>query len=143
MFFPSFWFFCYILLHGIYVSFPLFSSSPFSCEFFSFLHMFSTINIFHSCMWPSQIDVTITIIVSNECFCDNCIVPSNWSNPLFNVTILIFSLNVWKHTINNYSFTFFSNVYLYYFPHFSLLSMLRIKDRDSLNCANRLLGVPL
>jgi hypothetical protein len=52
-------------------------------------------------------------------------------------------LNVWKHTINNYSFTFFSNVYLYYFPHFSLLSMLRIKDRDSLNCANRLLGVPL
>jgi hypothetical protein len=126
-----------------FILFSLFSSSPFSCEFYDFLHMFSIRIIFHSHMWPSQIDFTISIIVSNECLWDNCIVPSNRNNPMFNITLLKFSLNVWKHTIKNYSFTFFSNVYLYCFPHFLLLLVLRIKDQESLNCAKRLLGVAL
>jgi hypothetical protein len=69
--------FHYIFLHGISIFLPHFSSYPFSCEFFVFLHMLSTKNIFHSRMWPCQIDVTIIIIVSNECLWDNYIVPSN------------------------------------------------------------------
>jgi hypothetical protein len=100
-------------------------------------------NIFHPHMWPYQIYVTITIIVSSECLWDNCIVPSNWKNPMFSVMFPKFGLNVWKHMINNFSFTFFSNLYLNCLPHFSLLSMLRVEDQESLNYANRLQGVPL
>jgi hypothetical protein len=144
---------CYIFLLGIYVFFRLFSSSPFHVnslfsyiffhyKYFSFF-ILSTRNIFHSHMWPYQIYVTITIIVFIECLSDNCIVPSNWKNPLVSVTFPKFGLNVWKQMINNFNITFFLNLYLNCFPHFSLLLVLIIEDQKSLNYANRLLGVPL
>ncbi len=146
----SFWFLCYIFLNGIYVFLCLLIIAIFMWIFCSLtyvfhykylpLFIFSTRNIFHSRMWPYQIYVTITIIVSSECSWD--IVPSNWKNPMFSVMFPKFSLNVWKHMINNFNFTFFSNLYFNYLPHFSLLLVLKVEDQESLNCANRLLGVP-
>jgi len=97
--------------HHFHVNF-LVSFIYFPLEISSILY---TTIVFVSCIWPYQIYVLITIIVSKECLWDSCIVPRNWKNPKFR-------LNVWKHTINNYGFTFFFNlVYLYFFPHISRL----------------------
>jgi hypothetical protein len=134
-------FFAFFHHHHFHVNY-LFSYIFFHYKYLPFF-ILSTRNIFHSRMWPYQIYVTITIIVLIECLWDNCIVPSNWKNPLLSVTFPKFGLNVWKQMINNFSFTFFYNLYLNCLPHFSLLLVLIIKDQESLNCANRLLGVPL
>ncbi len=42
-----FWLLCYTFLHDIFSFLFLFSSLPFLCEFFAFLHIFFTRNIFH------------------------------------------------------------------------------------------------
>ncbi len=122
--FFSLWLLCYTFLYGFSSFLSLFSSPPFSCllsyvyfplEISSILY---TTTIYVSRIGPYQTYASITIIVSNEWLQDNCIVPRSWKNLLFGVMPPKFNLNVWKHTINNYGFTFLSNICFYFFPTF-------------------------